>query len=34
MSLSLDPYSGALCPATSFLARRTLLAVLQDLALS
>ncbi|AQX83342.1 single-stranded DNA-binding protein [Canid alphaherpesvirus 1] len=34
MSLSIDPYSSILCPVTSFLNRRTLLAVIQDLVLS
>ncbi|QBN85150.1 single-stranded DNA-binding protein-like protein [Phocid alphaherpesvirus 1] len=34
MSLSIDPLSQILCPVTSFLNRRTLLAVIQDLVLS
>ncbi|WAO25971.1 single stranded DNA binding protein [Equid alphaherpesvirus 1] len=34
MSISLDPYSSSFCPVTSFLARRTVFAVLQDLVLS
>ncbi|ASW27077.1 single-stranded DNA-binding protein [Beluga whale alphaherpesvirus 1] len=34
LSLSVDPYASALCPATSFLARRSLLALVQDLVLS
>ncbi|AIL02948.1 single-stranded DNA-binding protein [Equid alphaherpesvirus 3] len=34
MSISLDPYSSSFCPVTSFLSRRTNLAVLQDLVLS
>ncbi|AVT50750.1 single-stranded DNA-binding protein [Cervid alphaherpesvirus 2] len=34
LSLALDPYSTAVCPATAFLFRRSVLAVVQDLALS
>ncbi|QBM10871.1 Major DNA-binding protein [Caprine alphaherpesvirus 1] len=34
LSLALDPYSTAICPATAFLFRRSVLAVVQDLALS
>ncbi|ALJ84061.1 single-stranded DNA-binding protein [Felid alphaherpesvirus 1] len=34
MSISLEPYASVLCPVTSFLRRRTLLAIIQDLILS
>nr|AKG56974.1 ORF29 [Human alphaherpesvirus 3] len=34
MALTFDPYSGAFCPITNFLVKRTHLAVVQDLALS